>query len=314
MELPNYSLKNTQANLTNKNNCFIAPRPEKNFYISQRNVNTISGEFTYQNPLPRLLPERNFTTPNYFLHNESAVRDFSGVSGVNYFDLEREATELRALEKEQNPNADKASNAEINNEKEKENIAEVEQEPKNNPKKKSVKRKVKNDTDSNVNWQDHEIDLLIQYIGANFDEYRKEPNAIKSKLARLIKTYSEVKKHNEKSGEARKDWVWYDKMDVIFGARENIAPSFIANRSIDIEKDEELLDNKSKFSKKQKKNNVDTIAIAISTMSETRERVWDKKIELEQEKMNKSHDVEMKKLEVERQKWEFEQEKMKLEH
>ncbi|CAB5107592.1 unnamed protein product [Rhizophagus irregularis] len=291
-----------------------SPRPEKNFYISQRNVNTISGEFTYQNPLPRLLPERNFTTPNYFLHNESAVRDFSGVSGVNYFDLEREATELRALEKEQNPNADKASNAEINNEKEKENIAEVEQEPKNNPKKKSVKRKVKNDTDSNVNWQDHEIDLLIQYIGANFDEYRKEPNAIKSKLARLIKTYSEVKKHNEKSGEARKDWVWYDKMDVIFGARENIAPSFIANRSIDIEKDEELLDNKSKFSKKQKKNNVDTIAIAISTMSETRERVWDKKIELEQEKMNKSHDVEMKKLEVERQKWEFEQEKMKLEH
>ncbi|PKY61012.1 hypothetical protein RhiirA4_520701, partial [Rhizophagus irregularis] len=202
----------------------------------ERNVNTISGEFTYQNPLPRLLPERNFTTPTYFLHNESAVRDFSGVSGVNYFDLEREATELRALEKEQNPNADKASNAEINNEKEKENIAEVEQEPKNNPKKKSVKRKVSNDTDSNVNWQDHEIDLLIQYIGDNFDEYRKgnktkmfneissnvlknkEPNAIKSKLARLIKTYSEVKKHNEKSGEARKDWVWYDKMDAIFGA------------------------------------------------------------------------------------------------
>ncbi|CAB4416848.1 unnamed protein product [Rhizophagus irregularis] len=146
----------------------------------------------------------------------------------------------------------------INNKKEKENIAEVEQEPKNNPKKKSVKRKVSNDTDSNVNWQDHEIDLLIQYIGNNFDEYRKgnktkmfneissnvlknkEPNAIKSKLARLIKTYSEVKKHNEKSGEARK-----------IG-------------SIDIEEDEELFNNKSKFSKKQKKNNVDTIAIAIS--------------------------------------------------
>ncbi|CAB4416633.1 unnamed protein product [Rhizophagus irregularis] len=68
----------------------------------------------------------------------------------------------------------------------------------------------------------------------------KEPNAIKSKLARLIKTYSEVKKHNEKSGEARK-----------IG-------------SIDIEEDEELFNNKSKFSKKQKKNNVDTIAIAIS--------------------------------------------------
>jgi hypothetical protein len=141
----------------------------------------------------------------------------------------------------------------------------------------------------------------------------KEPNAIKSKLARLIKTYSEVKRHNEKSGEARKDWVWYEKMDALFGTRENIAPSFIANRSTDLE-DEESLDNKSKFSKKQKKNNVDTIAVAISTMSETRERVWDKKIELDREKMNKNHEIEMKKLEVERQKWDFEREKMKLEH
>ncbi|CAG8718789.1 21317_t:CDS:2 [Rhizophagus irregularis] len=60
-------------------------------------------------------------------------------------------------------------------------------------------------------------------------------------------------KHNEKSSEARKDWVWYDKMDAIFGVCKNIAPSFIANRSIDIEEDKELLDNKSKFSKKQKK-------------------------------------------------------------
>lgn len=42
-------------------------------------------------------------------------------------------------------------------------------------------------------------------------------------------------------------------MDAIFGVCKNIAPSFIANRSIDIEEDKELLDNKSKFSKKQKK-------------------------------------------------------------
>ncbi|CAG8718781.1 21316_t:CDS:2, partial [Rhizophagus irregularis] len=68
--------------------------------VIERNVNTISGEFTYQNPLLSLLLEQNFTTPNYFLYNESAVRDFPGVSGVNYFDLEREATKLRVLEKE----------------------------------------------------------------------------------------------------------------------------------------------------------------------------------------------------------------------
>jgi hypothetical protein len=140
----------------------------------------------------------------------------------------------------------------------------------------------------------------------------KKPNAIKSKLARMIKTYSDVKKHNEKSGESRKDWVWYEKMDRLFGTRENIAPSFIANRATDVE-DEEFVSSEPKSSKKQKKNNVDTIATAISAMSESREKVWDKKIELEKERMEKNHVVEMKRLEIEQQKWEYEKEKMKLE-
>ena len=137
----------------------------------------------------------------------------------------------------------------------------------------------------------------------------KEPVAIKSKLSRMVKTYSEVKKHNEQSGIERKDWEWYNKMDNLFGTRENISPSFLANKSTDVE-NEEYLDNESKPVKKSKKNNVDVIAAALSTMSETRERVWDKKIELEKEKMV----IELSKLEVEKQKWEFEREKMKMEY
>lgn len=141
----------------------------------------------------------------------------------------------------------------------------------------------------------------------------KEPNAIKSKLARMIKHYGEVKSHNEKSGVERKDWEWFDKMDAIFGTRENIVPSFIANRSTDIDS-EDFSNIESKTSKRPRKNNVDSIAMAISTMSETRERVWERKLELEREKIEKNHAVEMGKLEVEKQKWEFEREKMKLEH
>ena len=82
----------------------------------------------------------------------------------------------------------------------------------------------------------------------------KKPNAIKSKIARMLKYYSEVKKHNEKSGESRKDWVWYEKMDRLFGTRENIAPSFIANRITEVE-DEEFVNGENselKPSKKQK--------------------------------------------------------------
>ncbi|RGB23436.1 hypothetical protein C1646_677125 [Rhizophagus diaphanus] len=101
-------------------------------------------------------------------------------------------------------------------------------------------------------------------------------------------------------------------MDRLFSTHENIAPSFIANKSTDIE-DEEFVSNELKPSKKQKRNNVDTIATAISTMSESRKRVWDKKIELKKERMEKNHTVEMKKLEIEQQKWKYEKEKMKLE-
>lgn len=54
--------------------------------------------------------------------------------------------------------------------------------------------------------------------------------------------------------------------------------------------------------------------IAISTMSETREKLWEKKLELEKEKIEKNHAIKMGKLEVEKQRWEFEREKMKMEH
>jgi len=84
-------------------------------------------------------------------------------------------------------------------------------------------------------------------------------------------------------------------MDSLLDSCENISPSFIANRFTDVE-NEETLGSESKSCKKLKKNNVDTIAAAISTMSESRERVWDKKLELEKEKMA----IELSKLEVEK--------------
>ena len=93
----------------------------------------------------------------------------------------------------------------------------------------------------------------------------KEPNAIKSMLARMLKYYGEVKSHNEKTGVERKDWEWFDKMDAIFSNRENIMPSFIANRSTDINS-EDSSSIESKLPKKSKKNHVDSIVIAITAM------------------------------------------------
>ncbi|CAB4436579.1 unnamed protein product [Rhizophagus irregularis] len=169
---------------------------------------------------------------------------------------------------------DKVSDVEINYQQEKEKINDEKESTDVNYKKKSNnKHKSGNDGESNNNWQVYEVDILLQYIADNFDEYTKD--------------------HNEKFGVERKYWDCYEKMDAIFGTHENIAPSFIANRSTDID---------------------DTIAMAISTMSETKERVWEKKLKLEKERIEKNYTIEMGKLEVGKQRWEFEREKMKMEH
>ncbi|GBC35992.1 hypothetical protein GLOIN_2v1567919 [Rhizophagus irregularis DAOM 181602=DAOM 197198] len=176
---------------------------------------------------------------NFYIQNGSSFGQ--SFSGPNYF--ERESAELQRYQKE-NIVHDKVSD-------------DV-----NYKKKSNNKRKSSNKGESNNNWQVYEVDILLQYIADNFDEYtkgnktklfneisikvlkNKEPNAIKSKLARMIKYYSEVKAHNEKSGVERKDWDC-----------------------------EESLGMEPKTPKRSKKNNVDTIAMAISTISETRERV-----------------------------------------
>ncbi len=90
-------------------------------------------------------------------------------------------------------------------------------------------------------------------------------------------------------------------MDNIFGACKNISLSFIANRNTDI-KEEESLNSEFKLPKKLKKNNVDSIAFAIITISEIRERVWKKKIELKKKKLNKHHAIKLNRLKIEKQK------------
>ncbi|GBC18437.1 hypothetical protein GLOIN_2v1567919 [Rhizophagus irregularis DAOM 181602=DAOM 197198] len=149
-----------------------------------------------------------------------------------------------------------------------------------------------NEGESNNNWQVYEVDILLQYIADNFDEYTK---------GNKTKLFNEMSVKREKTG-------LYEKMDAIFGTRENIAPSFIVNRSTDID-GEESSGMEPKNTKRSKKNNVDTIAMAISTMSETRERVWEKKLELEKEEVEKNHTIEMGKLEVEKQKWNLKERK-----
>lgn len=68
-------------------------------------------------------------------------------------------------------------------------------------------------------------------------------------------------------------------MDLIFGVRENITPSFLANKETGAIIEEEIVEIKeeNKKQKQKSKNNVEVIAMAIAEMSQTRERIWEKK-------------------------------------
>ncbi|EXX78870.1 uncharacterized protein OCT59_017318 [Rhizophagus irregularis] len=310
MEFLKDPLNNPQVNISYKNNKLVRPIKPRNLYPSPfTGIFKQSNVDLYQNPL---LKRQSHVSPSFYIQNGSSFGQ--SFFGPNYFE---------------NIVGNKVSDVEINYQQEKKKINDEKESTDVNYKKKSNnKRKFGNEGESNNNWQVYEVDILLQYIADNFDEYtkgnktklfneisikvlkNKELNAIKSKLARMIKYYDEVKAYNEKSGVERKDWDWYEKMDAIFNTCKNIAPSFIVNRSTDID-GKESSGIEPKIPKRSKKNNVDTIAMAISTMSETRERIWEKKIELKKERIEKNHTIEMDKLEVEKQKWEFEKEKMK---
>src|SRR5205814_225654 len=92
---------------------------------------------------------------------------------------------------------------------------------------------------------------------------------------------------------------------MIFGTRENIAPSFLANKSTSVTEEE--------TETKRDKNNVEVMSMAIVEMNQSRERIWEQKMILEKEKLEKSHELERERIAAEKEKWMYEKEKAKAE-
>ncbi|GES86320.1 hypothetical protein GLOIN_2v1567919 [Rhizophagus clarus] len=116
-------------------------------------------------------------------------------------------------------------------------------------------------------WGHDKIKVLLDYIQENFSAWSK---GNKTKFYNDMK-YESIKKHNNQTGNERKDWYWYDKMDMIFGVCENITPSFLANKETGtiIEEKIVVIKEENKKQKQKSKNNVEVIAIAIAEISQT---------------------------------------------
>jgi hypothetical protein len=130
---------------------------------------------------------------------------------------------------------------------------------------------------------------------------------------RLIKRYEGIKKHNNQSGVEHKDWYWYDKLDIIFGTRENITPSSLANKSTGIIEEEVEIKKENCKKLKGKDNNVEVMSMVIVEMNQSRKRIWEQKMNFEREKLDKSPVLEKERMEVEKEKAITERERVKME-
>ena len=135
----------------------------------------------------------------------------------------------------------------------------------------------------------------------------------------LVRQYDRIKQKNNQTDTARTDWKWYEQLDEILGTRETTSPSFISDGlTANIEsmtQKEQGIEPKSKKSK----TSTSSISDAILTMSLARERMWEKKYEIQEkelefkkQKVEKDLTIEKDKLEIEKLKTHAELEKIKI--
>ncbi|RIA88024.1 hypothetical protein C1645_826966 [Glomus cerebriforme] len=179
-----------------------------------------------------------------------------------------------------------------------------------------------------VSWEKNEIKILLDYLQENFSSWSK---------GNKTKFYNDVAKNilpNKKANaiKGRKDWYWYDQLDMIFGTRENIIPSFLANKLTSVT--EEETETKKENCKNRRftyaleedltkikflsNNSIMIFKIAFGTLSKLAEqpkleRIWEQKMMLEKEKLEKSHELERERIAAEKEKWAYEKEKAKAE-
>ncbi|EXX64372.1 uncharacterized protein OCT59_023373 [Rhizophagus irregularis] len=173
-------------------------------------------------------------------------------------------------------------------------------------------------------WDDTNTGLLISFLEDNFDIYKKNKSnfaktaatkifsgksweQIKNKLSHLVTKYNEIKEKENKTGrETQVKWKWFDRLDALFGTRENHNSGFLVDgfsddvqlfdsfKEKETETNEEVLAEKkdNQITKKQKSLSQDPLAEAIISMSNARQIIWEKRLASENDQFEKKQVVE----------------------
>ena len=140
---------------------------------------------------------------------------------------------------------------------------------------------------------------------------------IRNKVGKLREMYLQKKKKANSTGEGSVEWVWFEQMEEILSQSKAINPDYITDSTSDSPSisDSESLNNKENNEdeprkKKRKSAGIEGISGAIVAMGESRNKFYEKKLDLEERESQKKFELEEKKL---LQQYELEKSKLEIE-
>src|ERR1044072_3869966 len=144
---------------------------------------------------------------------------------------------------------------------------------------------------------------------------------IKNKVGKLHETYLQKKKKTNSTGKGSVNWIWFSKIEEILLSSKAVNPGYVVDSSLilDSSDNEDFKENHKSKKKKRKKSGVENLSEVIATMGESRNRFYERKLDLKERESQRKLDLEEKEsqkrfdLEEKKLKHQYELEKHKLE-
>ncbi len=119
---------------------------------------------------------------------------------------------------------------------------------------------------------------------------------IKNKVEKLRETYLQKKKKTNSTGESNINWVWFSKMEEILSSSKAVNPDYVVDSSLVLDSfdNEDFKENHESKKKKRKKSKVESLSEAIATIEESKNRFYERKLDLEERESQRKLDLKEK--------------------
>ena len=127
--------------------------------------------------------------------------------------------------------------------------------------------------------------------------------------------YLQKKKKANSTGEGSINWIWFSQIEEILLQSKAINPDYITD-SLTIDSISDNENNKENYEvdgskkKKRKINGIKSLSEVIAAMGESRDRFYEKKLDLEEREIQKKFELEKQRL---KQQYELEKGKLEIE-